>query len=305
MLRRAAAAAATVVVVAVAALLVGAAPTTAAGDPCQQQYVGADGKVHYRNICAGGGESTDPPAGGGGGDGPSCYLGRKGQFNYQVAYCSGELSCYRFIPPPSSPLPDAWPARPPGTSETAQYANQACFTQPPAEELVSNEYIWVEPAEVDPAAFLTQAIGNIALPTYTVGFNPPGRTVVGLPTWFWADGAGAGPVVGSSAGGLVGTATPAHLEVDPGDGSGSFTCAWSVTPSDTCAYSYRRSSARETTRTEKGTPAYPARMRLVLTLSFQFNGGPITLAGAPETISTPWQGTLVPVAEVQTLVTDP
>lgn len=276
------------------------APAVAAADPCRQSYVDANNKVQWRNVCTEGGGAEQSPAPSG--PGPSCYLGRKASFRYDVAYCSGELSCYRYIPPPSAPDPASWPVRPEGTPETAQYANQACFTQPPAESLVTNEYIWVESAAPDPALLIWDAIGALTLPTYTVGFNPPGRAVVGIPTWFWAAGPTGGAIVGGNANGLVGTATPAHLEVDPGDGSGSFTCPWSVSADDTCAHTYTRSSAGRPAAGATGDPAYTARMRLVLDLTFEFNGAPIVLPEAPPTVQTAWQQTAIPVAEVQSLV---
>lgn len=281
-------------------VLVGAPSAAVAADPCMQSYVDENNKIQWRNICTedGGGDT----GGTGGGEGPSCYLGRQESFSYDVAFCSGELSCYRFIPPPTSPTPDAWPARPAGTPETAQYANQACFTQPPAEELVSNEYLWVDQAVPDPALLIWDAIGALQLPDYTVGFNPPGRTIVGVPTWFWAAGPGDAEIVGGSANGLVGIATPAHLEIDPGDGSRTFDCPWSVTADPTCSYTYARSSAGQSARSAAGDPAYTARMRLVLDLRFVFNGAPIELADAPPTVQTEWEETLIPVAEVQSLV---
>jgi hypothetical protein len=184
-------------------------------DDCLQRYTGSDGLIHYRNICTGG-SPGEPGASGGGSAQPSCYLGRKEKLSYQVGFCRGELSCYQYIPSPLSPTEPA----PAGTPPTAVYVDEACFTQPPAEDLVSNVHFWQDAPPVDPAAFIDEAIGNLALPAYTLGVNPPRQAVVGLPTWFWAQGAGAGQITGTSAGGLVGTATPAYMEVDPGDGSG-------------------------------------------------------------------------------------
>ncbi len=292
MLRRAAA-----LLVALAVLALGgvASAGVANADACTQSYLGADGQIHYRNICTGG---TPADPGGGDGAGPSCYLGRKAAHSYQVGFCRGELSCYQYIPSPVDPSEPA----PAGTPETAVYVDEACFTQPPAEALVSNEHFWQDAPPVDPAMFLDQAIGNLALPTYTVGVNPPRQAVVGVPTWYWAAGAAATPVVGTSAGGLVATGTPAYMEVDPGDGSGAFRCPWSVDPGGACAHTYARSSANGTARAPSGDPAYTARMRLVLDLTFQFNGAGINLPAAPPTVTTPWQDVLMPVAEVQSLV---
>jgi hypothetical protein len=266
-------------------------------DDCLQRYTGSDGLIHYRNICTGG-SPGEPGASGGGSAQPSCYLGRKEKLSYQVGFCRGELSCYQYIPSPLSPTEPA----PAGTPPTAVYVDEACFTQPPAEDLVSNVHFWQDAPPVDPAAFIDEAIGNLALPAYTLGVNPPRQAVVGLPTWFWAQGAGAGQITGTSAGGLVGTATPAYMEVDPGDGSGTFRCPWTVTPGAACSYEYARSSVHGTARSASGDPAYAVRTRLVLDLTFQFNGAGIELPAAPPTVSTAWQDTAVPVAEVQSLV---
>ena len=142
------------------------------------------------------------------------------------------LSCYRYLPPPSAPNPADWPARPPGVEETASYANQACFTQPPAEELTSNEYIWVTPDEADIGAQVDAAYGQLAAPAFTLTFNPPRRGIVNLPNWYWAAGPTGATLTGSSAGGLVAIAEPDHLEVDPGDGNGAFECPWAVAQGD-------------------------------------------------------------------------
>lgn len=290
----------TALLVGLGALLAGvslaAAPATA--DLCGHWVANAEGEMVYQTTECGTEETTDP---GGGGTGATCYLGRKAAFGYDVAYCSGELSCYRFIPPPTAEDPASWPERPAGTEETASYANQACFTQPPEEALVSNEYIWVTPSEADIAAQIDVAYGSLVAPAFTVGFNPPTHAVVNLPTWYWAGGAGAGAVTGSSAGGLVAIATPDHLEVDPGDGSGEFTCPWSVTASDACSYTYPRSSAGEPAVPDVG-PAFQAQMRLVYTVRFELNGAPFEVAGLPTEFTSAWQTTAVPVAEIQSLV---
>lgn len=282
-------------VLAAAVLVAPGHAVDAAADDCRQSYIDADGKIQWRNVCSGQDDGNDDSGGA-----ASCYLGRQQQFGYEVAYCSGELSCYLFIPSRVYPDPSTWPARPAGVSEQATYTNRACFTQPPAEALQVNEYIWYEPTAQDPSSYLTAALASLTLPTVELAANPPGRSVVGIPTWWWADGAGTGRVVGGSAGGLVGIATPARLEVDPGDGSGVMRCAVVVSRSDDCSSTYDRSSV-DGTATVEGQPAYTVRMRVVYDLSFTWQGGPITLAGAPATVSTPWASSDRLVLEVQAL----
>src|SRR5665647_1151827 len=148
---------------------VGASP--AAAEMCSH-WVGAgtDNVRYVTEECATGAE-TEPA---GGGEAATCYTGRQAVFGYEVAYCSGANSCYRFIPARAYPTPADWPARPAGIDETAIYANQACFSQPPAEALVSNEYLWVTPSEADIAAQVDVAFGQLVAPVFTLVFNPPG-----------------------------------------------------------------------------------------------------------------------------------
>lgn len=296
-------------VIAVAvALIVGVTLSAgpAAAEVCRQEIVGENNEITYVVVECTGGSDGDPAdsGGGSGGAAPSCYTGRQEAFDYEVAYCSGELSCYRFIPPPTAPTPDRWPARPAGVDETASYANQACFTQPPAEALVSNEYIWVTPGEADIAAQVDAAYGQLLAPTFALAFNPAGRAIVNLPTWYWASGPTGAVLTGSSAGGLVAVADPDHLEVDPGDGSGAFECPWTVAQSDACSYTYGRSSAAGSA-SAAGEPAYLGRMRLVYSVRFEFNGAPFVIADLPTTLTAAWQTAAIPVAEIQALVGRP
>lgn len=279
------------------------AATPASAKLCTIEVSNGVGGTTYQVVeCGSDGTTTDPGGSGGGGGGPSCYLGRKQQFTYEVAFCSGELSCYQFVPSRSQTDPGSWPVRDPGVSPNAIWSNQACFTQPPAEELVSNEYLWVEPDEVvDLGEEATVAFGQLLTPAFSVGFNPPGRAVVGIPTWFWAQGAAPGTLTGSSAAGMVAVARPEHLEVDPGDGSGPRECAFAVAEGDACTYTYQRSSAGGTGVAD-GLPAYTARARLVYSVTYAFNGAPMTIDGAQTELTSPWQEAALPVAEVQSLV---
>ena len=147
-----------------------------------------------------------------------------------------------------------------------------------------------------------EAFGRLATPVFTVGFNPPGRAVVGVPTWLWAQTAQAGVITGSSAFGVVAFGEPARLEIDPGDGSGVLDCPWSTAASWVCAYTYARSSVGQRVG-PGGQPAYTVRMRLVYRVRFENNGAPFVVAGLPAMLESPWQTTSLPVAEIQALVT--
>ena len=98
---------------------------------------------------------------------------------------------------------------------------------------------------------------------------------------------------------MVASGRPLHLEIDRGDGSGTETCPFSTVQSDTCASTYERSSARQT-RIVDDLPVYTARARLVYAVTYAFNGAPMTITGAPDTLTSPWQEAAVPVAEIQT-----
>jgi len=141
------------------------------------------------------------------------------------------------------------------------------------------------------------------LPTARLEFNPPRRTLVNLDTWYWAQGLTGAELRGTSAFGLVAIATPGRLEVTPGDGSASFTCAWVTAKSDRCLYTYRRASVGGPLTGANGRPAYEATGRATWTLRFEDNGAPVTIDGAPTEINGPAMTSAVEVSEVQTLVT--
>lgn len=136
-----------------------------------------------------------------------------------------------------------------------------------------------------------EAYGSLPFPTFTPAFNPPGRTLVNLPTWWWAADASSADLT-ASAGSVTVMAEPHRMQVDPGDGSEPLACGFVTSQSDDCAHTYRRAQSN----------GYTARIRLVWNVSFTDADGPITLAGLPTTFTSPWQATTVPVREVQTVV---
>lgn len=140
---------------------------------------------------------------------------------------------------------------------------------------------------------IRSAVGALDLPAIEASFNPPGRTLVNLPTWWWAEGAPAGEIRGDEALGMTAVATPQGLTINPGDGSGSITCPMSVTKSDTCATRYRRSGD------------YTASMSIVYDVVFTMDGQVIDASQIPADLRTLTVEDDVPVAvrEVQTRVT--
>lgn len=286
----------------------------AAADDCIQQVETSPGVWEYVNTCTGddGGDGGDEGGGdeGGGDDGgtePECYLGREDSFDYDWSYCTEDgLSCYVYAPPPTAPNPEDWPEKPPGMSEDAVYSVLTCFTQPPEEDVVIyGPPEWIEPPEdvINWEQEAVQAFGQLVAPDFDLAFNPPAKSYVTLDTWYWAEGATDGELEGTSAAGLVAIATPERLEVQPGDGSATLTCPFSVTQSDACSYVYEKASVNGTA-TVDGEPAYAGQARLVYTVRFEFNGEVMEIAGAPTVFETPWEGTPIPVAEIQAIVED-
>ena len=140
---------------------------------------------------------------------------------------------------------------------------------------------------------LRSALGAIDFPTIQASFNPPTRTLVNLPTWWWAENAPPGEIRGSSALGLIGYAVPRGLSVVPGDGGPAFSCPLSVTKSDTCTYDYRRSGD------------FTATVSIVYDIRFEVGGEEIELGNVPAELRTVTVDDEVPVTvlEVQTRVT--
>ncbi|MTB88539.1 hypothetical protein H9L21_13830 [Aeromicrobium senzhongii] len=161
--------------------------------------------------------------------------------------------------------------------------------------------------ENEPPSLLERAlsaIGQIDLATPTLSTSPTGRTLVTLDTWFWASGASTSAT--GSAFDLVATATFASMSVDPGDGSGAFSCPLTTTRAaaeSDCRHAYRRASLGGSTSVE-GRPAYSASVRLVYDLSFTVGGTPVVVPGAPTTLEAPVASAPIRVDEVQSIVTE-
>ncbi len=146
------------------------------------------------------------------------------------------------------------------------------------------------------------AIGQIDLATPTVNVSPAGRTLVNLDTWFWLTGAQQ-EATGSSAFGLVAIATFRSMTVDPGDGSGTFTCPFTAdaaTAEKQCLHEYRRSSARGSASVD-GRSAFTAKVNTVYDLRFEVGGAQVDVQGAPATLPGPPASAAIRVDEVQTL----
>lgn len=238
-------------------------------------------------ICNGDGQppgaGTGPGNGGGHGGPPPCDLSTS-PYN---EFCEGTAACWGNNPaanPPSENL--AGPK--PGPAYHMAY--KSCRR---ADGTTYDEWYWTRDAdEPTPGERAEAALGALVIPEFAPTFNPPVRTLVNLDTWWWAEGA-ADPIRGTAALGAVAIAFYPQLEVDPGDGSGVFTCAFTATKSDTCVHVYRKASQ-----------GYNARMRIVYQIRFErFGGAPLpTPPGLPAKFTSQWRDVTVPVREVQTVV---
>ncbi|MCD9198448.1 hypothetical protein [Aeromicrobium wangtongii] len=163
--------------------------------------------------------------------------------------------------------------------------------------------------EEEPPSLIEQvrsAVDALDFATPTVGVSPAGLTLVNLDTWFWLDGVQR--EVTATAFTVTARATIRTMTVDPGDGSGTFTCPTIATTSaeaqNNCVHEYRRSSRRGAGSVD-GQPAFKATVTTVYDLTFTHGGNPIPAAaipGAPTTIDGAPATAAVRVVEAQTVV---
>lgn len=244
-------------------------------------------------VDSGGGDGGDNDSGGGGGGGsttPSCTY-----FDIWNDFCSGGRACY--INDPAA-IQDVEEAREdtPGLADQPEDADHLIFTscRADADSEEIRRYYWDN--EIDQGPTLTErmesARGALNLPAVTPVFNPPNRTLVNLETWWWAQGAPTGEVVGSEALGLRAIASPREMVVTAA--GQSVTCPIVNHQSDTCSMTFRRSGDHGATVT------------LTYDIRFEMNGNEVDIpSGAADLATLTATGsTTVPVREVQSLVTD-
>ena len=126
------------------------------------------------------------------------------------------------------------------------------------------------------------AYGNLRAPKADVHTSPESPAVIRLDTWFWLGAASFREIRGSSADGMVAIATPQDTTWDPGDGSGSITCAGAGTPNaGGCQHTYTRASFPPRPTTDaKGNPAYAATVTRTYTVRYEFFGQPVVVPGS-------------------------
>ncbi len=257
-------------------------------------YDGTDGSPG--NNGNGGNTGTTSPAAP-----PTCDLdGRTLYDSYEnpsAQYCSGKNICvdvdlFAPIEMPTGPKPQE--------DSVARVTLCGPVIGPP----VVTRIFWS--GEEEPPTLAEQAqtaTANLDFATPTVALSPTARTLVNLDTWFWLPD--AQQEVTASAFTLMATARLRSMTVDPGDGSGAFTCAPVPSTADaaskSCIHQYRKASLRGS-ETVNGRPAYRATVTTVYDLTFTNGGGPITIDGAPTTIDGAPASTAVRVDEAQTVV---
>lgn len=241
-------------------------------------------KVKYV-VCSSVPGSNENTGGGDTGPAPECELTES-----YPTYCKSEgVACLLNDPAlnDQEDVEDDAGPKPEAGDEEYHIAYESCS------DGSGRDWFWTTGETVSTEDLALQAFGELTFTPYTMTFNPPNRTFVNLDTWWWAEGATTDTLVGTSAGAVRALARPDRMEIDPGDGSGVMNCDFVITKSDDCTYTYRKANAKD--------GAYPARMRLVWSVSFEDGGTVLNLPGLPTAFTSPWQDVDVPVREVQTL----
>ncbi|PZF82757.1 hypothetical protein [Jiangella anatolica] len=263
-----------------------------ASDPCWVSLEVRPGEFEYVNICPDPDEE-DGGSNGGGGGGPRCDLTEE-PYN---EFCLGIKACQADIP---SPLDESkWP--PEETMPGPDYIFTFVRCRVPGQEELYERWRWIKPYDGALPELGWQALGRLQTPAFTMSFEPAGMTYVGADTRFLIDGIGDGEIIGSVAGPLQATGTLSHVEIDPADGSPTIECRPDLR-TNACEHVYLLMSHEQTSLDIDGRPGFPAQARLVYDVTFTMSGAEVDLPGVPETLESPWNGTVIPVGEIQALV---
>jgi len=192
-----------------------------------------------------------PGSSGGGGGGSSCYFRKESDAD--------------------------WPARAQGKEHFGDYFN---IQQPGQEsyELLCDgrhvRWLWLDPGTpstaADPRVIAERAVADVGLPAMGIGVNPGARGLVGVESWFWAQGYDGTPITRQvSAFGMVVDVeiTAASVHWDFGDGT-------STTGDLGLAYP-QRSTVTHAYRTDSGGPGhdYTVSMTVDFAPRFRVDGG--------------------------------
>lgn len=278
----------------VASLLGATVPASADVQPRDQCHIWVEvvpGVFEYLNICDDPGD--DGGGGGGGGSGPICDLSNEPY----VEFClTDDMPCFADIPSPIAV--ESWPME-------DRPSNSHIFTWVHCDDPDSDEPYedadWVRPYRDALPGLFWDAYGQLQTPAFTLGFTPEGMSYVGAETRFSLDGLGDGEIIGAEAGPLQATGTLSHVEIDPGDGTPIIECDPDLR-STPCEHVYLTMSLDQVALDLEGRPSFTAQARLVYDVTFTVNGEEEQPPGVPDTLESPWNGTLVPVGEIQALV---
>lgn len=252
------------------------------------------GEHQYVNICEtpGGGDDDDDS---GEVVKPTCDLSAE-PYN---EFCKGVYACHADIP---SPIPhDEWPEESrPSDDPDLIYTYYYC-RGPGGDDDTFDDTDWLIPYPDSLPEWGWAAWGTLQTPAFTLSFDPAGMTYVGADTEFAVDGIGDGEIEGEMAGPLQAIGTLRHIEIDPGDSSGTIECDNDAETSE-CVHVYLETSLDQSAVDLDDRPAYPAQARLVYDVTYLMNGRPINVWGIPDRLESPWNGTRVPVGEIQVLV---
>ena len=271
--------------------LTAVAAPTAVADGCWAEN--EEGELVY--VCDDDGNGGGGDDGDGGGGGPSCDLGmidREGVHDGAHRWCEGQNACWANIPALTEDEDEADTPKP---DPDAVWIYKVCYA-PDGSTTPSSGWQWYVPQVLSLAELAAIAYGRLVTPPFTLATSPRDSSVVNLATWWWADGAGDGEIIGTAALGVRAVGTPSHLELVPGDDPDRtvITCPWSVEESPRCSSTYRR----ETT----GGAPYLAEARVVYDVRFEQNGAPLELPGLPTSLASAWVEREVVVDEIGALV---
>jgi hypothetical protein len=279
------------------ALLGATAPSSSAADVqsrdnCHIWVEVVPGVFEYLNICDDPGD--DGGGGGGGGTGPICDLGEEPY----VEFClDDDMPCFADIPSPI--VVENWPME---DRPSPNHIFTWVYCDDPESDIEYIDADWIRPYRDSLPDMFWDAYGQLQTPAFTLGFTPEGMSYVGAKTRFTLDGLGDGEIIGAEAGPLQATGTLSHVEIDPGDGTPVIDCDPDLR-STACEHVYLTMSHDQIALDLEGRPSFTAQARLIYDVTFTIDGEEADqVPGVPNTLESPWNGTLVPVGEIQALV---
>jgi hypothetical protein len=213
----------------------------------------------------------EPGHGGGNDSSPAdCGLDKHTMSGPYSWFCIGGAACaiedgaHSYTPKPPPPASGAWHLL-------------VCFPCATCAGPPGQRWILDGTAARPPIVQAREAFGRLAVGTATPEHSPTAKAVVGLATWFWVAPEAFALERGTSAEGLVAIATPASTVWDPGDGTGTVTCAGpgraytgSEDATGACTHTYAAMS-----------PDYHGQVTRHWTVRYEDGGAVVDIPGAP------------------------